>query len=278
MSACLRAAWLTGGCCASRESDWPPLGDVLQVRFRWPYRAVTPLVVRQDTGLAWLRCSQHSRALRFPRLDVGLSRALRFPHLGVELVLWTSSLCTTMRFFVCCAYGVALVIRPSQRLSCGKELAAVTDVYFEQSPKTATMGSHPWRTRPLSGCLRPSLGLLGAVSAAWFVLPPQAALAATVGSNPRALLMPNSPCLCLGSWFLDSPLCDAGLALLALSSLCLCLALWMLDGPLCNAGFVARLRVRFAACFIVWMTLERFGSMARPRYRFMTCSARGLDW
>ncbi|KAK8500681.1 hypothetical protein V6N12_002123 [Hibiscus sabdariffa] len=57
MSACLRAAWLTGGCCASRESDWPPLGGVLQ----------------------------HSRALRFPRLDVGLSRALRFPRLGVGL-------------------------------------------------------------------------------------------------------------------------------------------------------------------------------------------------
>ncbi|KAK8498732.1 hypothetical protein V6N12_042940 [Hibiscus sabdariffa] len=306
MSACLRAAWLTGGCCASRESDWPPLGGVLQVSFRWPYHAVTPLVVRQDTGLAWLGCSQHSRALRFPRLDVRLSRALRFPHLGVglaaalafgaiwvlscfvcfyltwctgvELVLWTSSLRTTMRFFVCCAYGVALVIRPSQRLSCGKELAAVTDVYFEQSPKTATVGSHPCRTRPLSGCLRPSLGLLGAVSAAWFVLPPQAALAATMGSNPRALLVPNSPCLYLGSWLLDSPLCSAGLALLALSSLCLCLALWLPDGPLCNAGFVARLCVRFAACFVEWMTLERFGSMARPRYRFMTCSARGLDW
>ncbi|KAK8560328.1 hypothetical protein V6N13_116308 [Hibiscus sabdariffa] len=179
-----------------------------------------------------------------------------------------------MRFFVCCAYGVALVIRPSQRLSCGKGLAAITDVYFEQLPKTATVGSHPWRTRPLSGCLRPTLGLLGAVSAAWFVLPPQAALAATVGSNPRALLVPNSPCLCLGLWLLDSPLCDAGLALLALSSLCLCLALWLPDGPLCNAGFVARLRVRFAACFVEWMTLERFGSMARPRYRFMTCSAR----
>ncbi|KAK8523047.1 hypothetical protein V6N12_073758 [Hibiscus sabdariffa] len=134
MSACLRAAWFTGGCYASRESDWPPLGGVLQ-----------------------------------------------FAHYNAILV--------------CCAYGVALVIRPSQRLSCGKGLAAVTNVYFKQSPKTATVGSHPWRTRPLSGCLRPSLGLLGAVSAAWFVLPPQAALAATVGSNPRALLVPNSPCL-----------------------------------------------------------------------------------
>ncbi|KAK9042725.1 hypothetical protein V6N11_017788 [Hibiscus sabdariffa] len=211
MSACLWAAWLTGGCCASRESDWPPLGGVLQVRFRWPYRAVTPLVVRQDTGLAWLGCPQG--------------------------------------------------------------LAAVTDVYFEQSPKTTTVGSHPWRTKPLSSCLRPTLGLLGAVSAAWFVLPPQAALAATVGSNPRALLVPNSPFLCLSSWLLDSPLCGAGLALLALSSLCLCLALWLPDGPLCNAGFVARLRVRFAACFVEWMTLERFGSMTWPRYRFMTCSA-----
>ncbi|KAK8660320.1 hypothetical protein V6N13_051248 [Hibiscus sabdariffa] len=178
-----------------------------------------------------------------------------------------------MRVFVCCAYGVALVIRPSQRLSCGKGLSAVTDVYFEQSPKTATVGSHPWRTRPLSGCLRPSLGLLGAASAAWFVLPPQAALAATVGRNPRALLVPNSPCLCLGSWLIDSLLCGAGLALLALSSLCLCVALWLHDGPLCNASFVARLHVRFAACFFGWMTLERFGSMARPRYRFMTCSA-----
>ncbi|KAK8681108.1 hypothetical protein V6N13_053515 [Hibiscus sabdariffa] len=197
---------------------------------------------------------------------------------GVELVLWASSLRTIMRFFVYCAYGVALVIRPSQRLSFGKGLAAVTDVYFEQSPKTATVGSHPWRTRPLSGCLRPSLGLLGAVSAPWFVLPPQAALAATVGSNPRALLVPNSPCLCLGSWLLDSPLCDAGLALLALSSLCLCLALWLPDGPLCNTGFVAQLRVRFAACFVGWMTLERFGSMAWPNYRFMTCSARYLLW
>ncbi|KAK9031877.1 hypothetical protein V6N11_056163 [Hibiscus sabdariffa] len=255
MSACLRAAWLTGGCCASRESDWPPLGGVLQVRFRWPYRTVSPLggAARYWPSLAWM-----------------------LP--GVELVLWTSSLRTIMRVFVCCAYGVALVIRPSQRLSCGKGLAAVTDVYFEQSPKTATVGSHPWRTRPLSGCLRPSLGLLGAVSAGWFVLPPQAALAATVGRNPRALLVPNSPCLCLGSWLIDSPLCGAGLALLALSSLCPCLALWLPDGPLCNAGFVARLRVRFAACFVGWMTLEWFGSMARPRYRFMTCSARYLLW
>ncbi|KAK8487907.1 hypothetical protein V6N11_021166 [Hibiscus sabdariffa] len=182
-----------------------------------------------------------------------------------------------MRFFVCCAYGVALVIRPSQRLSCGKGLAAVTDVYFQQSPKTATVGSHPWRTRPLSGCLRPTLGLLGAVSTAWFVLPPQAALAATVGSNPRALLVLNSPCLCLSSWLLDSPLCGTGLALLALSSLCLCLALWLPDGPLFNAGFMARLRVRFAACFVEWMTSERFGSMAWPRYRFMTCSASMAD-
>ncbi|KAK8556980.1 hypothetical protein V6N13_034461 [Hibiscus sabdariffa] len=178
-----------------------------------------------------------------------------------------------MCFFVCCAYGVALVIRPSQWLSCGKELAAVTDVCFEQPPKTATVGSHPRCTRPLSGCLRPTLGWLGAVSAAWFMLSPQATLAATMGSNPRGLLVSNSPCLRLVSWLLDSPLCDAGLALLALSSLCLCLALWLLDGPLCSAGFVARLRVRFAACFVEWMTLERFGSMARPRYRFMTCSA-----
>ncbi|KAK8487908.1 hypothetical protein V6N11_021167 [Hibiscus sabdariffa] len=56
MSACLRAAWLTGGCCASRESDWPPLGGVLQVRFRWPYRAVTPLggAARYWPSLAWM--------------------------------------------------------------------------------------------------------------------------------------------------------------------------------------------------------------------------------
>ncbi|KAL4303233.1 hypothetical protein GQ457_10G009960 [Hibiscus cannabinus] len=235
---------------------------------------------------------QHSRALRSPRLDVGLSRALRPPRLGVglaavlallfdwqliavlavgaswipscfasysltwctsvELVLWTSRLRTIVRFFVCCAYGVALMIRPSQRPSCGLELAAVTDVCFEQSPKTATVGSHPRCTRPLSGCLRPTLGLLGAVSAAWFMLPPQATLATTVGSNPRGLLVSNFPCLRLVSWLLDSRLCDA--------------------------GFVARLCVRLAACLAEWMTLERFGSMARPRYRFMTCSARYLFW
>ncbi|KAL4366237.1 hypothetical protein GQ457_05G023220 [Hibiscus cannabinus] len=197
---------------------------------------------------------KHSRALHFPHLDVGLSRALRLPRHGVglaavlallsdwqhvavlafgaiwvlscfasfsltwctsvELVLWISSLCAIMRFFVCCAYGVALVVRPSQRLSCGKGLAVITDVFLEQSPKTATVGSHPWRTRPLSDCLRPTLALLGAVYAASFVLPPQAALAATVGSNPRALLVSNSPCLCLVSWLLDSPLCGAGLALI----------------------------------------------------------------
>ncbi|KAL4352737.1 hypothetical protein GQ457_06G015190 [Hibiscus cannabinus] len=261
---------------------------------------------------------QNSRALRFPRLNVGLSCALQLPRHGVglaavlallfdwqhvavlavgaswvlscfacfsltwctniELVLWISSLRTILRFFVCCAYGAALVFRPSQRLSCGKELAAVTDVCFEQSPKTATVGSHPRRTRPLSGCLRPTLGLFGPVSVAWFVLPPQAALATTVGSNLRALLVSNSPCLCLVSWLLDSPLCDAGWALFALRSLCRCLVMWLLDGPLCSTGFVARLRVRFAACFVEWMTLEQFGSMARPFYRFMTCSARYLFW
>ncbi|KAL4367577.1 hypothetical protein GQ457_05G022710 [Hibiscus cannabinus] len=189
-----------------------------------------------------------------------------------------------MCFLICCAYGIALVTRPLQRLSCGKGFAVVSDVCFEQSSKTATVGSHPWRTRPLFGCLRPALGLLGAVSAAWFVLPPKAALAATVGSSPRAQLAFSSPCLCLVLWLIDGPLCGAGLALLAFSSPCMCLVLWLLDGPLCGAGFMARLcwwlifRVRFAACFVEWMTLEQSSSMARPRYRFMTCSARYLLW
>ncbi|KAL4361745.1 hypothetical protein GQ457_04G020260 [Hibiscus cannabinus] len=120
-------------------------------------------------------------------------------------------------------------------------LAAVSDICFEQSPKTTTVGSHPWRTRPQFGCMRPALGLLGAVIpavfAAWFVLPPTGALAATVGSNPRALLAFSSPCLYLVLWLLDGPLCGTGLALLALSSLCLCLILWLLDGPLYDAGF-----------------------------------------
>ncbi|KAL4351459.1 hypothetical protein GQ457_06G015270 [Hibiscus cannabinus] len=238
----LRAAWLTGGCCASRESVWPPLGGVLQFRFYWPYHAVAPIggAARYWPGLAWMLPGtllssplsrgrgclyaplalsvatfgarlwlpwelslplQHSRALRFPRLDMGLSCALRLPRHGVglaavlallfdwqhvavlavgaswvlscfasfsltwctnvELVLWISSLRTILQFFVCCAYGAALVFRPSQRLSYGKELAAITNVCFEQSPKTATVGSHPRRTRPLSGCLRPTLGLFG---------------------------------------------------------------------------------------------------------------------
>ncbi|KAL4323118.1 hypothetical protein GQ457_11G026680 [Hibiscus cannabinus] len=220
---------------------------------------------------------QHSRALHSPRLDVGLSRALRPPRLSVglaavlallfvlavlfdwqfvavlavgaswilscfasfsltwctsvELVLWTSRLRAIMHLFVCCTYGVALLIRPSQRASCGKELAAVTDACFEQSPKTATVGSHPRCIGPLSGCL-------SAVSAAWFMLPPQATLAATVGSDPRGLLVSTSPCLRLVSWLLDSLLCDV--------------------------GFVARLRVRFATCLAEWMPLEQFGSMARP--------------
>ncbi|KAL4302640.1 hypothetical protein GQ457_10G009930 [Hibiscus cannabinus] len=247
---------------------------------------------------------QHSRALRYPRLGVGLSGASLAPSslallsdwqrdavlafgairalscfasfpltwcTSVQLVLWISSLCTIMQFFVHCACGVALVI---QRLSCGTGLAAVSDICFEQSPKTATVGSHPWRTRPRFGCLRPALGLLGAVIpavfAAWFVLPPTGALAATVGSNPRALLAFSSPCPYLVLWLLDGPLCGTGLALLALSSLCLCLVLWLLDGPLCDAGFLARLRwwlifgARFVACLVEWMTLERFSSMARP--------------
>ncbi|KAK8585398.1 hypothetical protein V6N13_076272 [Hibiscus sabdariffa] len=106
-----------------------------------------------------------------------------------------SGFCLALQVFLLLGAQALNLCFGLQRLSCGKGLAAVTNVYFKQSPKTATVGSHPWRTRPLSGCLRPSLGLLGAVSAAWFVLPPQAALAATVGSNPRALLVPNSPCL-----------------------------------------------------------------------------------
>ncbi|KAK8663257.1 hypothetical protein V6N13_083080 [Hibiscus sabdariffa] len=225
---------------------------------------------------------RHSCAPRSPRPDVGLSRALWPPRLcvglaavvallfdwqlvlavgatwtlscfasfflawctSIELVLWTS------RFF--CAYGVALIFRPSQRPPCGKEPAAVTYACFEQSPKAATVGNHPRCTRPLSGCLRPMLGLLGADPTAWFVLPPQAMLDSSEGSALRGLLVSTSPCLRLASWLLVRPLCDAGL--------------------------VAQLCVRLAACLAEWMTLERLGSMARPCFRFMTCSARYLFW
>ncbi|KAK8663249.1 hypothetical protein V6N13_083072 [Hibiscus sabdariffa] len=162
---------------------------------------------------------------------------------SIELVLWTS------RFF--CAYGVALIFRPSQRSPCGKEPAAVTYACFEQSPKAATVGNHPRCTRPLSCCLRPMLGLLGANPAAWFVLPPQAMLDSAEGSALRGLLVSTSPCLCLASWLLVRPLCDAGL--------------------------VARLCIRLAVCLAEWMTLEQLGSMARPRFRFMTCSASYLS-
>ncbi|KAK8661355.1 hypothetical protein V6N13_090960 [Hibiscus sabdariffa] len=164
--------------------------------------------------------SPHSCAPRSPRPDVGLSRALWPPRLyvglaavvallfdwqlvlaigatwtlscfasfflawctSIELVLWTS------RFF--CAYGVALIFRPSQWPPCGKEPAAVTYACFEQSPKAATVGSHPRCTRPLSGCLRPMLGLLGADPAAWFVLPPR-----PCWILPRAV--PLGVCSCL---------------------------------------------------------------------------------
>ncbi|KAK8973013.1 hypothetical protein V6N11_021603 [Hibiscus sabdariffa] len=299
MPACLRAAWLAGGCCASRESCesvWQPRGSVLQFCSCWPCRAAIPIggAVRHWPGLAWMlpgawlwspreRCLplQHSCAPRSPRPDVGLSRALWPPRLcvglaamvallfdwqlvlavgatwtlscfgsfflawctSIELVLWTS------RFF--CAYGVALIFRPSQRSPCGKEPAAVTYACFEQSPKAATVGNHPRCTRPLSCCLRPMLGLLGANPAAWFVLPPQAMLDSAEGSALRGLLVSTSPCLCLASWLLVRPLCDAGL--------------------------VARLCIRLAVCLAEWMTLEQLGSMARPRFRFMTCSASYLS-
>ncbi|KAK8697781.1 hypothetical protein V6N13_113918 [Hibiscus sabdariffa] len=118
-------------------------------------------------------------------------------------------------------------------------------------PKVATVGNHPRCTRPLSGCLRPMLGLLGADPAAWFVLPPQAMLDSAEGSALRGLLVSTSPCLRLASWLLVRPLCDAGL--------------------------VARLYVWLVACLAEWMTLERLGSMARPRFRLMTCSASYLS-
>ncbi|KAL4291242.1 hypothetical protein GQ457_14G015870 [Hibiscus cannabinus] len=324
MPACLRVAWLAGGCCASLESCesvWQLLGSVEQFRSCWPCRAAAPIggVVKHWPGLAWMlpgmlflsplsrgrgclcapfasfiatigawlwppreRCLplQHPCAPRSPRPDVGLSRALWPSRLCVGIVVvvsllfdwhfvlavgatWTLSCLAsfilawytsivlvlwTSRFF--CAYGVALIFRPSQRPSCGKEPAAVTYACSEQSPKAATVGNHPRCTRPLSGCLRPMLGLLGAVPTTWFVLLPQATLFATEGSTLMGLLVAISPCMRHASW--------------------------LLVRPLCGAGLVARLCVRLATCLAEWVTLERFGSMARPRFRFMTYSARYL--
>ncbi|KAL4349014.1 hypothetical protein GQ457_17G008850 [Hibiscus cannabinus] len=190
----------------------------------WPSCSIWQLVAVLAVGASWILSCFASFFLAWCT--------------SVELVLWTSRLRTILRFLGCCAYGVALMFRPSQRPSCGKEPAVVTNACFEQSPKAATVGNHPRCTRPLPGCLRPMLGLLGAVPTAWFMLPPQATLDATASSTLRGLLVSTSPCLRLVSW--------------------------LLDRPLCGAGLVARLCVRLAACLAEWMTLERFGSMARP--------------
>ncbi|KAL4325183.1 hypothetical protein GQ457_11G026720 [Hibiscus cannabinus] len=316
MSACLRAAWLAGGCCASGEFDeyvWQHLGGVEQFCSCWPCRAAVPIggAVKHWPGLAWMipgmlflsplsrgrgclcaafasfvatigawlwppreRCLplQHSCAPRSPRLDEGLPCALWPPRLCVGLVVVVSLLvnghlalavgatwplscfasfilawCTsivvvlwTSRFFS--TYGVALILRPSHQPSCGKELAAVTHACSEQLLKAATVGNHP-RCRPM-------LGLLGTAPTAWLVLSPQAPLVASVGSTLRGLLGSTSPCLRL--------------------------ALWLPVRPLGGAGLVARQCVRLATCLAEWVTLEWIGSMARPRLRFKTCSARYL--
>ncbi|KAK9029801.1 hypothetical protein V6N11_031246 [Hibiscus sabdariffa] len=271
MPACLRAALLAGG--ESCESVWQARGSVLQFRSCWPFRAAIPIggAVRHWPGLAWTllgawlwppreRCLplQHSCAPRSPRPDVGLSRVLWPPRLCVGFATvvallfdWQLVLAVGATWTLSC-FARFFLAWPSQRPPCGKEPTAVTYACFEQSPKVATVGNHPRCTRPLSGCLRPMLGLLGADPAAWFVLPPQAMLDSAEGSAHRGLLVSSSPCLRLASWLLVRPLCDAGL--------------------------VARLCVWLAACLAEWMTLERLGSMARPRFRFMTCSARYLFW